>query len=95
MSRPELQKKRPWLIASLWILVMVSSLAVIYTTHTVRQRYNELETLNDEAYQLDVEWGQLLLEQSTWSAYDRTERIAQQRLGMKHPENADIELVAP
>ncbi|MCB1938494.1 MAG: cell division protein FtsL, partial [Rhodocyclaceae bacterium] len=35
--------------------------------------------------QLEVEWGQLQLEQSTWAAHVRIEKIARQRLRMQPP----------
>ena len=39
---------------------------------------------------LDVEWGQLQLEQSTWAAHARIEKIAKERLQMKAPQPAQI-----
>jgi cell division protein FtsL len=34
---------------------------------------------------LDVEWGQLQLEQSTWATHTRVEQIARDKLGMRPP----------
>ena len=42
-----------------------------------------------------AEWGRLVLEQSTWTAYSRIERIATEQLGMKVPEPSDVILVQP
>ena len=39
--------------------------------------------------------GRLVLEQSTWTAYSRIERIATEQLGMKVPEPSDVILVQP
>ena len=74
--------------ALLWLGVVVSALAVVASTHQVRKQTNTLETLRREAAQLQVEWGQYLLEQSTWAAYSRVEAIATQKLGM-FPATAD------
>ena len=69
-------------VAVLWLLVIASALAVVASTHQVRKHTNSLETLRREAGQLQVEWGQYLLEQSTWASYSRVEAIAAQQLGM-------------
>lgn len=74
----------------LWLLVVGSALGVVYTTHEGRQHLNELETLRREAAQLQVEWGQYLLEQSTWAAYSRIEQIALGKLQMQVPETEQI-----
>ena len=39
---------------------------------------------------LDVEWGQLQLEQSTWAGHARIEKIARDKLGMRPPPPAQI-----
>lgn len=66
----------------LWILVVLSALGVIASTHEVRKQVNTLETLRREAAALQVEWGQYLLEQSTWAAYSRVESTATRQLKM-------------
>ncbi len=40
--------------------------------------------------ELEVEWGQLQLEQSTWAAHARIEKIARERLGMKVPAPGQV-----
>lgn len=69
-------------MAVLWLLVLVSALGVVASTHEVRKQVNSLEVLRREAALLQVEWGQYLLEQSTWAAYGRVETIAAQKLEM-------------
>jgi cell division protein FtsL len=39
---------------------------------------------------LDVEWGQLQLEQSTWANHSRVEKIAREKLQMKTPPAAQV-----
>lgn len=68
--------------ALLWLAVIASALGVVASTHQVRKQTNTLETLRREAAQLQVEWGQYLLEQSTWASYSRVEAIATQQLDM-------------
>ena len=45
----------------------------------------QLEKLNRERDRLEIEWGQLQLEQSTWAAHARIEKVARERLHMKPP----------
>ena len=54
------------LLYFLLITLLVSGLMVVKTTHENRFAFNGLQVLREEANQLDVEWGQLLLEQSTF-----------------------------
>ena len=80
-------------IAVLWVLVVVSALMVVGVTQDVRQRIGKLEVLRREAAELDVEWGQYLLEQSTWASYARVETQAREQLGMYVPGPEDIILI--
>ncbi len=69
----------------LLLALMGSSLAVIWSTHVSRQLLNELQQLEKERNRLQVEWGQLLLEQSSMVSQGRIEDMAQQQLGMQIP----------
>lgn len=82
-----------WLIGLLWLLVVISALGVVYVTHVQRMRFNELQALKRQENELQVEWGQLLLEQSAWSTPSRVERIANKQLGLVSPDPAKINLV--
>ncbi|MGH1484768.1 MAG: cell division protein FtsL [Cellvibrionaceae bacterium] len=83
------------LIATLWLLVIASALAVVYVTYDTRVKFNELETLRREQSQLQVVWGQYLLEESTWAAYGRIEKLAEDKLLMQVPKAEDIIMVMP
>lgn len=80
-------------VVLLWVLVTVSALAVVASTHQTRQRVSELETLRREAAELRVVRGQYMLEKSTWAAFGRVERLARQELDMRLPEEDDIVMV--
>jgi cell division protein FtsL len=73
--------------------VLVSGLMVVKTTHENRFTFNELQMLREEANQLDVEWGQLLLEQSTFGLDGRIEQKAVEQLRMQVPEIDNIVMV--
>ena len=48
--------------------------------HEARNRFNELQQLTRERDELDIEWGQLQLEQSTWATHGRVESVARDDL---------------
>ncbi|MEX1032693.1 MAG: cell division protein FtsL [Cellvibrionaceae bacterium] len=77
----------------LWLAVVVSGVGVAYTTHLSRQLFNELEAKRRVTGNLHVEWGQYLLEQSTWAAYGRVENIAADELDMRTPAHESIIII--
>lgn len=74
-------------------IVLSSGLSVVRTTHANRFAFNELQQLKDEANRLDVQWGQLLLEQSTFGLDGRIEQKAVEQLQMQVPDIDDIVMV--
>ena len=74
-------------------VVLGSGLSVVRTTHANRFAFNELQQLKDEANRLDVQWGQLLLEQSTFGLDGRIEQKAVDQLQMQVPDIDDIVMV--
>lgn len=81
------------LLYSVLMAVLGTGLAVVQTTHANRFAFNELQELREQANQLDVMWGQLLLEQSTFGVEGRIELKAQQQLNMQVPDIANIVMV--
>lgn len=87
------QLRQMGLVALLGLTVVVSALAVVYVKFESRVLFVELQALGQAQDQMDVEWGQLQLEQSTWAAHGRIERLASKRLQMVLPEAAQIVVV--
>jgi cell division protein FtsL len=83
------------MVAVLWLGVLGSSLGVIYAKHEARSRFNELQQLTQHRDDLDIEWGQLQLEQSTWATHGRVERVARDDLRMVIPQASDLRIVQP
>lgn len=75
--------------------VLLSALGAVYTKHRSRQLFVELEALKTQRDDLNIEWGQLMLEQATWATPTRVELIARQRLGMTVPPADKIVIVTP
>ena len=71
------------------------ALALVTSQHQARKLYVELQKEQELAKQIDVEWGQLQLEQSTWATHARVEKIATRSLGMRVPPPSRIQVVPP
>lgn len=85
------KSRQPVLLVFVFALVCVTSaLALVYTKHESRKLFVELESLTHERDQLNIEWGQLQIEQSTWSTHARIEQVATEDLSLVRPESTDI-----
>jgi cell division protein FtsL len=71
--------------AVLILVIFVSSLALIVSRHESRMVFAEWQKRLLERDELDVEWGRLQLEQSTWATPERIEKLAKERLRMAPP----------
>lgn len=81
--------------AVLVALVVASALGVVAAQHQARKLHVEHEREQARARALEVEWGQLQLEQSTWAAHGRVESLARERLGMRAPTPGQVLVVEP
>ena len=79
----------------LTVAIMVSSIGGIYAKHESRKLFTELQRLNAERDKLEVEWGQLQIEQSTWSTYARVEQLAREDMKMRPPTATEMTLLEP
>jgi len=77
----------------LLLLVLLSALGVVYSSHLSRQLFSEQAVLLERSDQVQLEWAQLLLEQSAWSSPNRIEQIAVDQLDMAAPEAENIKLI--
>ena len=74
--------------------VLLSGLWVEETSHRARGLFMESERLRQERDALIAQRGRLLLERSTFSAYNRVETLAAERLAMRMPEPRDTRLIS-
>lgn len=85
------QSRQPLLLVFVFALVcVVSALALIKTKHESRKLFVELERLTDERDELNIEWGQLQIEQSTWATHARIEQVATDDLSLARPDSTEI-----
>ncbi len=74
-------------------VLIASALALVTSQNKARKLYVELQKEQELAKQLDVEWGQLQLEQSTWAMPARIEKIATRELQMRVPSSSRVQVV--
>ena len=79
----------------LWVAALGSAAGAIYCKHRARALFVELESLNGRRDNLEIEWGQLQLEQSAWSTHAFVERVASAKLHMALPPPKEIGIVRP
>lgn len=79
--------------ALLALIVVLVSLSVVTAQHQARKSFVALQQEKARAQQMEVEWGQLQLEQSTWAAPGRIEKIAAQYLQMQLPKNGQVRFI--
>lgn len=77
----------------LLVAVLVSAIGVVWVRHEARTLFVQLTQLQNTRDSLNVEYGRLELEQSTWADPERIDRVARGQLGMVHPQPSDIELI--
>jgi cell division protein FtsL len=82
-------------LALLSLTLGVSAIAVVATKHEARSRFIQLQGLNGERDALEIEWGQLKLEQSAWATHGRVEQTARVGLRMVIPRPDEVRIVKP
>ena len=73
--------------------VAMCALSVVTSQHKARKLYIELQKEKEYAQQMEVEWGQLQLEQSTWATPARVEKVATQQLKMQLPRSDQVQFI--
>jgi cell division protein FtsL len=75
------------------LVVLISALSVVYLADLNRRLFMQVQTEQAAQNQMHLDWGKLLLEQTTWSTQARVQALAQERLGMVAPTPANTVLV--
>jgi len=84
-------RRQPFLLVFVFAIVCVlSAMALVYTKHESRKLFVELEQLTQTRDDLNIEWGQLQIEQSTWAQHARIEQVATEDLALVRPEATEI-----
>ena len=70
----------------LLLIAVVCALGAVTSQHRARKLFQALEGEQERVRKLDIEYGQLQLELSTWATHPRIEQIARDRLRMVTPD---------
>ena len=89
----QVSRELVWINAVVVVLILVSTFAVINSTHACRARYAKLQELESSRWYLQEDYGRLLLEQSTWASHRRVEKVARGDLGMRAPDLAQFKVL--
>jgi cell division protein FtsL len=79
----------------LLLVLVVCALGLVTSQHKARKLFSEYEREQERSRALEVEYGQLQLEASTWGLHSRVEKIATGRLGMRAPDPRRVRMVEP
>jgi cell division protein FtsL len=75
--------------------LLLTATGVVYSKYATRKQFVALQVLRAERDAIEVEWGRLQLEQSTWATHARVEKIARKRLNMHIPAADEVVVVKP
>lgn len=77
------------------VAVIVTALTLVYTRYETRELFAAKQRLIAQRDDLNVEWGRLQLEQSTWGTQSRVEHVAREQLQMVMPAPDGVVFVKP
>lgn len=83
------------LVLLLALSIVSSAISVVWGKHQARTMFIQLQSLHAERDALDIEWGQLKLEQSAWATHGRVEQTARVGLDMVIPRPDEVRIVTP
>lgn len=81
------------LLIILLAAVLISGFAVIYSTNSYRSTLSHMEQEVQQTHFLQLQWGQLLLEQASLATPARVEELAIEKLKMTLPTSKNTYLL--
>ncbi len=82
--------KTMMLIISVLVAVLMTGLAVTYTTNAYRLTFSQVEKVQQQKNVLELQWSQLLLEQASLATPARVEQLATEKMDMYIPIHKHI-----
>jgi cell division protein FtsL len=74
-------------------VLVACAIGLVTSQHRARKLFSELEREQNRARELDIDYGRLQLEASTWGLHQRVEKIATGLLGMRVPDPRRVRIV--
>lgn len=82
--------RRVFLQCALLFLVLGSALSVVYVINLHRVSCGQMQLAEQNTHRLELQWGQLLLEQASLATPGRVEKLAKEKLNMVYPTRQQI-----
>jgi cell division protein FtsL len=76
-------------------VLVACALGLVTSQHRARKLFSDLERELNRARELDIDYGRLQLEASTWGLHQRVEKIATGTLRMRTPDPRRVRIVSP
>jgi cell division protein FtsL len=76
-------------------VLVACAIGLVTSQHRARKLFSDLEREQNRARELDIDFGRLQLEASTWGLHQRVEKIAKGSLGMRIPDPRRVRVVSP
>jgi len=86
---------RALLLPLLLLATIATAVSATYARHQSRKLFVELQALESRRDAMNIEWGQLQLEQSTYTTHGKIEGGARERLGMHIPTPQQLTTLRP
>jgi cell division protein FtsL len=75
-------------------VLVACAIGLVTSQHKARKLFSNLELEQNRARELDIDYGRLQLEASTWGLHQRVEKIAAGSLGMRIPDPRRVRIVS-
>jgi cell division protein FtsL len=86
---------RDLIVPVLLATIVATAMGTAYAKHESRKLFKELQRLEAERDAMNIEWGQLQLEQSTHTTHGKVETAARKRLDMEIPGPERVVILHP
>ena len=77
----------------LLLVLLACALGLVTSQQKARKLFTQLELEQGRARELEVEYGQLQIEASTWGQHARVGRIASAALGLRTPDPRRVRVI--
>jgi cell division protein FtsL len=75
-------------------VLVACAIGLVTSQHRARKLFSDLEREQNRARELDIDYGRLQLEASTWGLHQRVENIATRTLGMRAPDPRRVRIIS-
>ena len=76
-------------------VLVACAIGLVTSQHRSRKLFSEIEREQNRSRELDVDYGRLQLEASTWGLHQRVQKIAAGSLGLRPADPRRVRIVQP